>query len=115
MNRGISFARRRTPMPSMRFTRRRCAPAGMTTVRPLCARNTAPITTPPSSSIRTYTGLSRPRRNLKSVTIRLNPLPCAGRVWPEAPEFARLAGGVRFALDSPLEGDGFEPSVPRQR
>src|SRR4030081_2838969 len=22
---------------------------------------------------------------------------------------------VRFALDSPLEGDGFEPSVPRQK
>jgi hypothetical protein len=24
-------------------------------------------------------------------------------------------GKVRFALDSPLEGDGFEPSVPRSR
>jgi hypothetical protein len=22
---------------------------------------------------------------------------------------------VRFALDSPLEGDGFEPSVPREK
>jgi hypothetical protein len=48
--------RRRTPTPSMCFTRWRCAPAGMTTVRPVCALNTAPITTPPSSSIRTDTG-----------------------------------------------------------
>jgi hypothetical protein len=26
-----------------------------------------------------------------------------------------LIEGVRFVLDSPLEGDGFEPSVPRDR
>jgi hypothetical protein len=26
--------------------------------------------------------------------------------------FGTLIEGVRFAMDSPLEGDGFEPSVP---
>jgi hypothetical protein len=41
------------------FTRLRCAPAGMTTACPVCARNTALIITLPSSSIRTDTG-SRP-------------------------------------------------------
>ena len=41
------------------FTRRRCARAGMTTVRPVCARYTAPITTLPSSSIQTDTGSRR--------------------------------------------------------
>jgi hypothetical protein len=29
--------------------------------------------------------------------------------------FAASDGGHRFAADSPLEGDGFEPSVPRQK
>jgi hypothetical protein len=28
--------------------------------------------------------------------------------------FGALIEEVRFALDSPLEGDGFEPSVPRE-
>ena len=49
----------RTPLPFMRFTRRRCALAGMTMVRPVCARYTALITTLPSSSIRTDTGSRR--------------------------------------------------------
>src|SRR6516165_4728459 len=44
---------------SMRFTRWRCALAGATTVHPVCARNTAPITTLLSSSIRMDIG-SRP-------------------------------------------------------
>ena len=43
----------------MRFTRRRCAQAGMTTVYPVCARFTAPIITLPSSSIRMDTGSRR--------------------------------------------------------
>src|SRR5882757_216342 len=29
--------------------------------------------------------------------------------------FGALIEEVRFAVDSPLEGDGFEPSVPRQK
>jgi hypothetical protein len=34
----------------------------------------------------------------------------------EAPvPFGTLIEGVRFAVDSPLEGDGFELSVPRER
>ena len=49
----------RTPLPFMRFTRRRCALAGMTTVHPVCARYTARITTPPSSLTRTDTGSRR--------------------------------------------------------
>jgi hypothetical protein len=33
--------------------------------------------------------------------------PSHSRIWDSYPK-------VRFAPDSPLEGDGFEPSVPRQ-
>jgi catechol 2,3-dioxygenase-like lactoylglutathione lyase family enzyme len=42
-----------------RFTRRRWPQAGMIMVRPVCARYTALITTPPLSSIRTDTGSRR--------------------------------------------------------
>jgi hypothetical protein len=31
------------------------------------------------------------------------------------PDVDRPNRGVEFAPDSPLEGDGFEPSVPRER
>jgi hypothetical protein len=30
-------------------------------------------------------------------------------------KFSALIEEARFAADSPLEGDGFEPSVPRSR
>jgi hypothetical protein len=51
---GLHFClRRRMPPLSMRFTRRRCDQAGMTTVRPVYVRYMAPITTRPSSSIQT--------------------------------------------------------------
>jgi hypothetical protein len=32
-------------------------------------------------------------------------------MWPPL-RFGALVEEVRFALDSPVEGDGFEPSVP---
>jgi catechol 2,3-dioxygenase-like lactoylglutathione lyase family enzyme len=56
------------PIPSLsvRFTRRRCVQVDTTTVHPVCARYTAPITTPPSSSIRMDTGLRR-------ITVRAKP------------------------------------------
>src|SRR5580704_3491484 len=54
-----SASQRRMLPQSMRFMRRRCALVGATTVHPVCARYTAPITTPPSSSIRTDTGWRR--------------------------------------------------------
>ena len=38
-----------------------------------------------------------------------------GMALPSPEElFGALIEEVRFALDSPLEGDGFEPSVPRE-
>jgi hypothetical protein len=33
----------------------------------------------------------------------------------EIVDFGALIEEVRFAVDSPLEGEGFEPSVPRKR
>jgi hypothetical protein len=35
--------------------------------------------------------------------------------YSDATEMAAMFEEVRFAADSPLEGDGFEPSVPRQK
>jgi len=44
------------------------------------------------------------------VPIRLSAVPARG-----SQEAGRRSRGVEFAPDSPLEGDGFEPSVPRQK
>src|SRR5262249_22993020 len=46
-------------LPSMHFTRRHCAQAGITTVRPACARFMDLTTMPPSSSIQTDTASRR--------------------------------------------------------
>ena len=61
-----SALRRQTPPPSMRFTQRRCTQVGKTTVRPVCARFTGPITTLPSSSIQTDTAS-------KHITVQARP------------------------------------------
>jgi catechol 2,3-dioxygenase-like lactoylglutathione lyase family enzyme len=64
---GLQFCFRDPPRKQlMHFTRLRCAPAGVTTARPVRARNTVLIITLPSSSIRTDIG-SRP------ITVRAKP------------------------------------------
>ena len=40
---------------------------------------------------------------------------CSGAIRRYAEPAAEIPQGVRFAPNSPLEGEGFEPSVPRQR
>jgi transposase len=53
-------------------------------------------------------GGEHPRRHLAGWVGTLQADAYAGRICPRF-----LARGMRFAEDSPLEGDGFEPSVPR--
>ena len=44
-----------------------------------------------------------------------NPWMCLTFFRPRAPVAAAVSGLARFARDSPLEGDGFEPLVPRRK
>ena len=44
-----------------------------------------------------------------------NPLWISRAEWSRPPPCAKRIEEVRFARDSPLEGDGFELSVPRSR